>query len=301
MVIDMDSSAPEDSGPGPECTVDRDCDDGLECNGTELCAGGSCASGRPITCDDDVACTNDYCDEPGICRASADDSACADGEFCDLVDGCAPGCPDSPCRLVGPQCGCRGGDACYLAGTAGRVCAPPGTAAEGDSCSSPADCAAGTQCINISSDSPAVYACARFCDEDSDCVGAGSACELTLSDGGGGSLPARLCTRSCHPVDQTGCPEDSACAMFSEGGVTITDCVAPPGTGTQGDACEDGTECAGGFVCIDPDGTMGTEPSQCMHWCEVVTGDGCASGESCFGFVTPLRLGGTVYGVCDEE
>ena len=51
----------------PVCDSDEDCDDGLACNGLEMCTGdgrlAECAGGTPVECDAGVVCT-----EPsGIC------------------------------------------------------------------------------------------------------------------------------------------------------------------------------------------------------------------------------------------
>ncbi len=61
------------------CTTAADCDDGLFCNGTEVCgADGRCASGAPVRCDDGIACTADGCSEQDRrCTALAPD---ADGD-----------------------------------------------------------------------------------------------------------------------------------------------------------------------------------------------------------------------------
>jgi hypothetical protein len=54
----------EPDAPTPACTVDEDCDDGLVCNGSEIC-GGRCVPGTPPDCDDGVAasCSGDDCDD----------------------------------------------------------------------------------------------------------------------------------------------------------------------------------------------------------------------------------------------
>jgi hypothetical protein len=46
----------------PACVSDPDCDDGLFCNGEEVCNAGRCEAGAHA-CDDDVACTFDFCSE----------------------------------------------------------------------------------------------------------------------------------------------------------------------------------------------------------------------------------------------
>lgn len=47
---------------GDECSSNSDCDDGVFCNGAEVCFRGRCARGRQ-SCDDGLICTRDECDE----------------------------------------------------------------------------------------------------------------------------------------------------------------------------------------------------------------------------------------------
>ena len=77
----------------------------------------------PPSCDDDVACTVDACEE-GRCAHTADDGACADGERCNPVLGCVPiRCTSDPecddgvfcngverCDGDAPGTGCVAGD-----------------------------------------------------------------------------------------------------------------------------------------------------------------------------------------------
>jgi hypothetical protein len=56
-----------DASNGGACVFvpsDNSCDDGLYCNGTEICAAGmGCQPGDPVECDDEQTCTEDSCDE----------------------------------------------------------------------------------------------------------------------------------------------------------------------------------------------------------------------------------------------
>ena len=45
------------------CTTSAQCDDGLFCNGAEVCSGGSCVAGTPPSCDDGLTCSTDTCNE----------------------------------------------------------------------------------------------------------------------------------------------------------------------------------------------------------------------------------------------
>jgi len=75
----------------PMCTVNADCDDGLFCNGAEVCAGGSCALGTPPT-EDGVSCTFASCNEgtDTIGPQVPFDSVCDDGMACNGVETCDP-------------------------------------------------------------------------------------------------------------------------------------------------------------------------------------------------------------------
>ncbi len=75
---------------GPECLSARECDDGLFCNGVETCSeAGVCVAGEDVFCDDEVACTTDFCDDeidrcvsaaPDLDGDGSGDASCVDGE-----------------------------------------------------------------------------------------------------------------------------------------------------------------------------------------------------------------------------
>lgn len=77
-----------------------ECDDGLFCNGVELCEAGRCVGGRPLDVDDGIACTDDRCDEASRrvvhtpVAARCDDGLFCNGtETCDAASGCRAGPP----------------------------------------------------------------------------------------------------------------------------------------------------------------------------------------------------------------
>ena len=110
---------------GIECTLDSctngdlkhtpqnsECDDGKWCNGTETCSKvAGCVSGTAPTLDDNVACTQDYCNETlDTVVHQVNDGACDNGQYCDgteycddalgCTDGTVPDCDDdSACTL----------------------------------------------------------------------------------------------------------------------------------------------------------------------------------------------------------
>lgn len=66
------------------------CDDGVFCNGAEVCeALTGCQLGTPPTCDDTVLCTDDTCDPvTDDCSHTLNDSNCDDGVFCNGAETC---------------------------------------------------------------------------------------------------------------------------------------------------------------------------------------------------------------------
>ncbi len=102
------------------CASDADCDDGVHCNGVEVCDAGACQPGTDLCpgqvcveasqtcvdcltdadCDDGIACTVDSCDSQAeTCVRTPDDTVCDDGflcngsETCDPILDCRPGTP----------------------------------------------------------------------------------------------------------------------------------------------------------------------------------------------------------------
>jgi hypothetical protein len=281
-----------DSGPPPGCTSAAMCSDGLACNGIERCTAGTCGPGVAVACDDGIACTVDTCTEPaGTCAFTPSSTLCPMGMTCDPARGCTSMCAESPCRLVAPQCGCPGAQACVVDSTGARFCASAGTASTGQACTGVAGCRAGDLCINIHP-SGTTNVCSHFCASDTGC--AGGLCIVTLNDGAGGTLPGvTLCTHVCDPVTPSGCPAGSFCGIFQEtaGAMRLlTDCGAPAGVGGQGATCTDDTDCQNGFGCVG---------GACLHWCRYPAGTGCAIGYTCYPFMTPVIIRGVQYGVCD--
>jgi len=95
---DLGGAMPIDFGPPPPppppppgCTSDRECSDGIGCNGAERCEATLCVAGEPLLCDDGVDCTDDVCVEVepdlGACVSTPVAEACADGELC-TASGC---------------------------------------------------------------------------------------------------------------------------------------------------------------------------------------------------------------------
>ena len=88
------------------------CNDGLYCNGSELChTVNGCESGTAPNCNDGVACTVDACNETtDTCDHSADHSVCDDNLFCTGVETCDP---KNDCQAGAPP-NCDDGVSCTV-------------------------------------------------------------------------------------------------------------------------------------------------------------------------------------------
>ncbi|RLB54109.1 MAG: hypothetical protein DRI90_20560 [Deltaproteobacteria bacterium] len=133
------------------------CDDGAFCNGTELCAAGTCGSSSGDPCaanlgDADTDCS-ESCDEAtDDCTANDPDaSSCDDGDACNQSDSCSSGA----CTGADPVT-CSAQDECHGAGpcdsTTGLCDAPPlpdDTPCAGGTCQDGV-CASGSDLDNAS-------------------------------------------------------------------------------------------------------------------------------------------------------
>ena len=106
-------------GEPTECTQNSDCDDGVFCNGAEVCNENNCEPGA-APCLGDLA----FCDEDNdVCVACSENIHCSDGLFCNGEEVCANGtcsAGTTPCYGATPLCdedtdtcsGCSEADPC---------------------------------------------------------------------------------------------------------------------------------------------------------------------------------------------
>jgi hypothetical protein len=209
------------------------------------------------------------------------------------------GCPDTPCKVTSPQCGCAAGEACTVQSGA-VTCGQAGPDLEGQACGTSATdlCQAGLLCVTAS---PTVGQCLAFCDSDSDCQAPGGICLLTLDNGMGGSIPnVTICTPNCDPLTNAGCPATSMCDLRRESmglmrWLTLCD---PAGTKTKGQVCDPtANDCAPKFTCIN-NGTNNV----CLQYCNV-NAPNCPAGQTCGALqdqnFQPITLGNVTFGVCE--
>ncbi len=200
------------------CAEDRDCDDGLYCNGAERCdasaPGSGCVAGAAVTCDDGATCSDDYCDEDtDACGATLVDARCVDAFAC-TVDACAPadtgrpdGCvheaDDAACDtdfcVVGRRCDVTAG----CAGGTPRSCADA-TACTTDACDS-----AARMCVNAPLDADDDGVPAAFV---MDASGATSTCPGADCDDGNAAVRpgapehCNMIDDDCDGMTDEGCP-----------------------------------------------------------------------------------------------
>ena len=230
------------------CQGDDDCvDDGLWCNGEEVCDNGTCAHAG-VDCDDEVSCTDDGCDEEadacthepnhGLC---ADDDACNGDETCDSAEGCQEGtalvCDDNDVCNGNETCdsaeGCREGTA--------LVC-DDGDACNGaEICDSVTGCQTGTDLVCDDND---------VCNGTETCDSAEGCREGTalVCDDGDACNGAETCdsVEGCQAGTDLVCDDNDVC-----NGVESCDSVGGCVGGSAPLVCDDGVFCNGVEIC-DP-------------------------------------------------
>jgi len=106
-----------------ECVNSAECNDGLWCNGIEMCLGNGCVSGT------DPCPPNLVCDEVNnVCTGCLDDTGCDDGLYCNGIetcvsDECVPG--SAPCNDGNP---CTADPCNEVSGCLDKECAATGPA-----------------------------------------------------------------------------------------------------------------------------------------------------------------------------
>jgi hypothetical protein len=172
------------------------------------------------------------------------------------------------------QCGCPQGQHCQIRGAI-PSCVMPGKLQLGEVCSSDADCAAGSGCLD--------GLCKRYCERDSDCSAGPCRAATNIQPSG---ARVRGCLTQCDFVKRSGCAPGAQCARLSAG--------AQPQFAVDGDFCVVPlAECKRDSRCDEPDwGTRvcraGSDSADCECQPSVAGGEcnladqcGCAPGAHC--------------------
>ena len=212
------------------------CDDGLFCDGAEVCnAVNGCQAGIPPTIDDGISCTVDNCNEASnTVTNTPDNSLCLDGlwctgqEYCDALLDCQLGTPVT----------CNDGIFCTL-----DSC---GEGTPGDnigSCladTSACECSVATQAVDCNDNNPCTD---DVCGSDLTCSNVPANDGLSCSDGS-------ICTKNdfCSSGTCSGTP------VTIDDGVSCTDDSCTESQGVQhiprDSVCDDGLFCDGAETCI---------------------------------------------------
>ena len=236
------------------------CDDGMFCDGTEVCSSGVCGSSTGNPCDGpdgDDNCS-ETCDETSDnCLANdTDGSACDDGSFCNGTETCTTG-----------VCGSSTGDPCT---------GPDGDGDCAESCDETADNCTGPDITGSSCDDGLFCTVTDACNAAGVCVGTGNPCP-----GPNGDIN---CVESCDEVFDNCAGNDVSGSPCNDGlYCTATDtcngsgsCVGMgdpcPGPDGDGDCVESCQEDAGACSANDPDG------SDCDDGDSMTMDDQCTSG-----------------------
>lgn len=250
------------------------CSDGNACNGLEVCVGGRCTAGRPLSCDDGNGCTVDRCAPATGCEHAPlpDDTGCDDGDVCNGVNVCRAGrcvagtppvCNDgNPCTAdsCDPRRGCQ--SAAVAEGTvcgAGDACTPASTCRSGV-CRAPArvGCDDGNPCTVDSCG--ANGQCAHIALPNGTQCQVGDACTAAATCRAGVCVPGGIAA-TCD--DRNPCTADSC----------------DPRLGCRNQRLPDGTSCGAGRSCVTGRcralSAIGASPL--WRGCGVAEGPGAAS------------------------
>ena len=218
------------------------------------------------------------------------------------IDGPAV-CSREPCSIL-PQCGCDDTPETPVCDLDLTMLATGETACRADNfhggentaCTRPATCGAEHVCLGR---------CAKYCDDDDDCPGAGGLCILPILFQNQPIPGVKVCTTDCVPSNEVNatCPTGWACHLFREADEPrrwLTNCEAPPAQGGNlGDTCTSSSTCKPGLDCFS-DGAGGRK---CFANCVCPGGD-CNAGVcppgagTCHGYAPPAMVGTETYGRC---
>ncbi len=259
------------------------CNDGLLCNGVEVCEESACVAYDVPDCGDlDGACTEGICSEKdGGCVATPKEngSACDDGDFCTIEGTCNSGvCESQPrdCSGEGDQCNVG------VCDEATDSCVPQ-PVSDGTACDDGAFCTTSDTC-----NAGVCGGAAR------DCTSAGDQCNSGVCDEAADACVKQAVTDGTSCEDGEYCTVGDACAAGACMGGGPRSCGAAGGSCREG-VCDEATDsCDGDPV---PDGTACDDGQFCTTSDQCVAGT-CAGGapRDCSSADATCRVG-----TCDDN
>ena len=230
------------------------CDDGDPCTVNDQCINGLCMAGPPLNCNDDNPCTDDSCNEDGICIHDANNLDCDDGNKCTTGDHCSAGICVSLQSLVCNDDNICTTDTCNPAvGCVFSVNSVP--CDDGDVCTT------GDTCTQGSCTPQGTLVCddGNLCTDDSCNPGAGCMFEpndVTCNDGNFCTIGDHCSGGWCVSGLWLACKDDDPC----------TDDECDPGVGCTHNNnvafCNDGDLCTVLDICKEGD-CVGGQQLQC--------------------------------------
>jgi len=256
-----------DTCSGGSCVYTPDdsaCDDGLWCNGAEVCNLTGCRAGTPPDCDDNISCTNDSCDENSdACVNAPIDSDSDNFTLCDTPVDCNdtnPGVNPNSTEICGNNIDedCDGEI---------KACKKPGKSNGKPKPSIPTEvcgngvCEGNETCENCESDCGACPAVCGdgICEGDENCSNCEIDCGACPAVCGDGICEGDENCSNCE-IDCGACPAvcgDGKC----EGDETCGNCEIDCGTCPPKIVCGDG-KCEGDETCETCSEDCGTCPAQ---------------------------------------
>jgi hypothetical protein len=239
--------------PDPDATA---CDDGVWCNGEDLCASGLCVAhaGSPCPGPDNDANCHESCDEASRSCTAQDGSGapCDDGRFCTVGERC-----DAAGSCAGGASPCPAGDG-------------DGNCAE--SCDELADACTAFDAEGAACDDGLFCTASDLCDGRGVCNGWGDPCTTSAGDANcSGACNEADDSCSLPEIDGSPCSDGLACTL----GERCIGGTCSPGGQTS---CDDGNPCTDEFCAPDGSCLRSWNASPCDDGNACTTGDRCNAG-----------------------
>ena len=293
---DLNECTDDACGPANQCAHTPNalaCDDGVYCNGSDVCQDGLCAAHEGSPCRGDSVCA-----EAARACVCVGDVACDDGDLCDGQEACGEGgeCEAGVALVCDDGDPCNGVETCEFA--LGCRSDAPLVCDDGDSCNGQEMCESGLGCqagTPLNCDDGDSCNGAETCDSETGCQpGTALACddgvycngtEVCGTDGCGPGTPPcpnRECdeeTKACKCVSDDDCRDGNVCNGDESCGPQ-SECLP----GTPPVCVDDGNACNGIESCRIVEGCV-SEPLECddhnvcngEETCDLAVG--CVEGE----------------------